>query len=136
MLSAEFLAGMALAKPNWHSPSLSQSVKREAQVILTAETPARPEEIGKTVLRLLLMYDSFDRRAEASKTAVIDQWRKSLRGYPADVLAQATQEWIDGPKAAFVPQPGDIITICDRIGAYRRRLADRAKLILPNGVAA
>lgn len=99
---------------------------QDARMVLTANTPATTDEVGRTILMLLTMYPDFDRRQEASKTLVIATWRSSLTGWPADILAEATKEWIEGPKAAFTPQPGDIIKACERIGGFRRAMAKKA----------
>ncbi len=98
----------------------------DAELVVLANTPATDAEIGRVIFNLLIMYESFDRRSEASKAMVVDQWRQSLTGWPLDVLQQAATGWINGEKASFVPQPGDVIKACERIGAFRRAMAKKA----------
>lgn len=99
-----------------------------ADRVILANTPATPSDVGMAIMNLLLMYGEFERRGEQSKTVVLNQWRKSLslNPMPADVLERAAQEYIDGAKASYCPQPGDIITIGNRIGAYRKAMAKKA----------
>lgn len=101
-------------------------ITAQAQQLVTANSPATEMEIGKVIFELLSMYESFERRTEASKTLVVNQWRKSLAGWPVDVLEGASQRWINSDKASFVPQPGDVIKHCETIGLFRRALAKKA----------
>lgn len=102
------------------------SLEVDAERVLLANTPATESELGKVIFGLLIMYDSFERRPQESKTMVIDQWRKSLSGWPVDVLEEAAQRWINGPKASYMPQPGDVVTACEEVGRYRRAMAKKA----------
>lgn len=99
----------------------------DAERIVLANTPATDTEVGKVIFDLLIMYEGFDRRGEQSKAMVVNQWRKSLTGWPIDILEQAAQAWINGDRASFTPQPGDIVTACERIGAFRRAMAKKAR---------
>jgi hypothetical protein len=101
--------------------------RRDAEEVVLAATPATDAEVGKVIFGLLIMYESFDRRGEASKAVVIDQWRRSLTGWPVDVLEQAAQTYLDSEKASFVPQPGDVLKHCETIGRFRRALAKKAR---------
>ena len=101
-------------------------LRDQADRVILANTPATDAEVGKVIFSLLIMYESFDRRGEHSKAMVVDQWRKSLTGWPVDILEVAAQSWINGEKASFTPQPGDIVTVCERIGAFRRAMAKKA----------
>lgn len=98
--------------------------------VLADNAPASDAELGQVILTLLIMYAEFDRRAEASKTLVLAQWRQSLKGWPRDVLERAAQGWINGDKAAFAPQPGDILAHCQRLGAFRKAMARKAREFL------
>jgi hypothetical protein len=98
-----------------------------AEALILADFAAETDEMGRVIFELLIMYPDFDRRGEASKTMVINQWRKSLAGWPLDILEQAAQQYINGEKAGFVPQPGDIIKHCETIGRFRRALAKKAR---------
>lgn len=102
----------------------------EAERVLAANAPAGEAEVGRVIFNLLIMYESFDRRAAPSKTLVVEQWRRSLTGWPLDVLEKAAQSWINGEKASFTPQPGDVVTACERIGGFRRSLARKASNFL------
>ncbi|MDV6330009.1 hypothetical protein [Asticcacaulis sp. 201] len=102
----------------------------DAQALILAETAATEAEIGRIIFGLLVMYEGFERRGEQVKTMVVAQWRHSLGGWPADVLHAAAQRWLNGPKAAFVPQPGDVLGLCEEIGGYRRALARKAARFL------
>lgn len=115
---------------NSGNPIVANAYRHDAQAVILANTPATESEAGKVIFGMLIMYESFDRRGEQSKAMVIDQWRKSLVDWPVDVLEQAAQEWINGDKAAFVPQPGDILKTCERIGAFRRSMAKKAAELL------
>lgn len=105
-------------------------LRADAERVLTDTAPASAAELGQVILTLLIMYPEFDRRAEASKTVVLAQWRQSLSGWPRDVLERAAQSWINGDKAAFVPQPGDILAQCQRLGAFRHAMAKKAREFL------
>ena len=107
-----------------------ERLRADARRVLADNLPAGDAELGQVIFRLLIMYAEFDRRAEASKTMVLAQWRQSLKGWPRDVLERAAQSWISGPKAAFVPQPGDILAQCQRLGAFRRAMAKKAREFL------
>lgn len=102
------------------------SHRDNAEQILLANSPATEREVGKIIYELLTMYESFERRTEASKTVVVNQWRKSLGEWPVDVLEAAAQAWVNGEKASYVPQPGDVLKTCERIGAFRRAMARKA----------
>jgi len=102
-------------------------VRHDAQLLVQADAPATDNEVGKVIFELLIMYPEFDRRSEASKTMVVNQWRKSLNGWPVDILEQAAQAYINGEKSAFLPQPGDILKHCETIGRFRRALAKKAR---------
>lgn len=104
-----------------------QSLIEDAETIIDANTPASEAELGRVMFGLLIMYPEFDRRSEQSKAMVVDQWRKSLSDWPIDILEEATQAWINGEKSAFVPQPGDVLKVCERIGAFRRAMAKKAR---------
>ncbi|MBP2161286.1 MULTISPECIES: hypothetical protein [Asticcacaulis] len=107
-----------------------ERLRADARRVLADNLPAGDAELGQVIFGLLIMYAEFDRRAEASKTMVVTQWRQSLKSWPRDVLERAAQSWISGPKAAFVPQPGDILAQCQRHGAFRRAMAKKAREFL------
>lgn len=127
------MAKASLSALVWEAREDARSLERftsDARRVVAANTSATDAEVGKVIFNLLIMYDSFDRRGEQSKAMVVDQWRKSLTGWPIDVLEQAAQEWINGEKAAFVPQPGNILEACERIGSFRRAMAKKAAELL------
>jgi hypothetical protein len=105
-------------------------LRADARRVLADNMPASDAELGQVIFGLLIMYAEFDRRAEASKTMVLSQWRQSLKGWPRDVLERAARNWINGDKAAFVPQPGDILAHCQRLGAFRHAMAKKAREFL------
>lgn len=106
------------------------TITADAKLIVQADTPATDGEVGKVIFGLLIMYPEFDRRGEQSKAMVVEQWRKSLTGWPLDVLEQASQRWINGEKAAFCPQPGDVLKHCETVGLFRRAMAKKAREFL------
>ena len=111
-------------------PVSREMFEHQAGMVVRGNTPATEGEVGKVIFGLLIMYPEFDRRGEASKSMVVDQWRKSLAGWPVDVLEKATQEWINSPKGAFMPQPGNVLETCERIGAFGRAMAKKADELL------
>ena len=105
-------------------------LREEAKRVAAVYPVATDEEIGRLVFGLLIMYESFERRGEEAKVMVVDQWKQSLQGWPLSDLKSGISNWINGQKASFVPQPGDILTYCRRHEYSETAMARKAMFVL------
>ena len=103
---------------------------KEAEQALVDCPLASDDDIGRIVFSLLIMYESFERRTEEAKSMVIDQWKRSLEGWPAKLLDSAAQSWINGDKASFMPQPGELLAYCRKFEHFPVKRSRKAAAFL------
>jgi len=84
-------------------------IRREARLVLLAQTPGTRSEIKEIVFRILNHYESFDRRSIESKAMLVDDWLESLAEWPADVLRGMAKAWRENPKSEYFPTVGKVI---------------------------
>lgn len=100
-------------------------VVRECQQILSAERPAKVEQFAVILEKLSLHYPE-NRLSPAEQKLVLQDWRRLLGHMPADILQAAADAYVMSP-ARFMPTPGQLNAIAEKLWGYRKRLADRAR---------
>lgn len=98
---------------------------RECQQILSAERPAKVEQFAVILEKLSLHYPE-NRLSPAEQKLVLQDWRRLLGHMPADILQAAADAYVMSP-ARFMPTPGQLNAIAEKLWGYRKRLADRAR---------
>lgn len=103
-------------------------VIRECRAILAAEAPANVEAFGVILEKFGLHYP--ESRLEAPEHRLVMQdWRRLLGHLPPDILQAACDAYLMSP-ARFFPTPGQLNALAEKLWAYRRMLASRARQTL------
>lgn len=100
-------------------------VVRECQQVLAAEKPAQPEQFAVILEKLSLHYPE-NRLSPAEQKLVVQDWRRLLGHLPADILQAAADAYVMS-SARFMPTPGQLYAVAEKLWGYRKCLAERAR---------